>query len=407
MDKFCQALLSAQPPDFATLAAAWSRTLPLLNELAVTPQDAIWHAEGDVAIHTAMVLAEARSIAAAEALADDGKLTLLLSAVLHDIGKPLTTRTRVINDVERIVSPRHAEAGRSWLALRLQELGLPTHVESGVITLTGFHHHPRRLVQDDAPAAAWRRLARQCPLRLVYHLEQADLRGRHCPDLPEQLEMIELFRLRCEELGLWAGGDPWGEWATAMEDAFRDRSGAFRRHALHAGIRAAEEGVIQSVEEAIARAWSLRDPAPDLTVLCGPSGSGKSHWIATHRAGATVISLDELRQEIAGKRSDQTMNGQILQAAKERLKAALRGGGSIVWDATSLRAEMRSWVLQLGFDYGAHVTLVALQTPLSTLHSRNRKREHPIPISVLERQLETLEWPTASEAHELVVVRGG
>lgn len=405
MDKLCQMLAGSPPPDFAALAAGWSRALPLLSELASTPQDAEWHGEGDVATHCAMVLQEARAIAAAENFSPDDTLTLLVAAVLHDIGKPRTTKTREINGRQRIVSPRHAEEGRSWLALRLPELGLPQPIESRVLALTGFHHQPRRLVQDDAAPAAWRRLARHCPMRLVYHLEQADLRGRICPDLPEQLEIMDFFRLRCEELGLWQDGDPWGDWAPAIESAFPSRSSAFRRHALHAGIRDAEQGLIHSVEEAIARAHSLRDPAPELTVLCGPSGSGKSHWIATHRPEAQVISLDELRAEIAGRRSDQTMNGHVLQAAKERLKAALRRGGSIVWDATSLRAEMRGWVLKLGFDYGAHVTLVALQTPVSVLHSRNRKREHPIPAAVLDRQIDTLEWPVASEAHDVVIAR--
>jgi len=330
---------------------------PLLGELASTPQDAEWHGEGDVATHGVMVLQEARTIAAAENLPPDDTLTLLMAAVLHDIGKPRTTKTREVAGRLRIVSPRHAEEGRSWLALRLPELGLPQSIESRVLALTGFHHQPRRLVQDDAAPAAWRRLARQCPVRLVYHLEQADLRGRICPDLPQQLEIMELFRLRCEELGLWQDGDPWQDWARAIESAFARRTAAFRRHALHAGIRDAEEGLIHSVEEAIARAHSLRDPAPELTVLCGPSGAGKSRWIAARRPGSRVISLDELRAEIAGKRSDQTMNGQVLQAARERLKAALRHGGSVVWDATSLRAEMRGWVLRLGFDCGAHVTL--------------------------------------------------
>ncbi len=405
MDKLCQALIGTQPPDFAALVAGWSRALPLLSELASTPQDAEWHGEGDVATHCEMVLQEARNIAAVENLSPEDTLALLMAAVLHDIGKVRTTKAREINGRQRIVSLRHAEVGRSWLALRVPELGLAQHIESRVLALTGFHHQPRRLVQDDAAPSAWRRLARQCPVRLVYYLEHADLRGRICPDLPEQLEIMELFRLRCEELGLWQDGDPWKDWASAIESVFAMRSAAFRRHALHAGIRDAEQGLINCVEEAIARAHCLRDPAPELTVLCGPSGSGKSHWIATHRADAHVVSLDELRVQIAGKRSDQTMNGQVLQAARERLKAALRRGGSIVWDATSLRAEMRGWVLQLGFDYGAHVTLVAMQTPVSALHSRNRKREHPIPAAVLERQIDTLEWPIACEAHEVVIVR--
>lgn len=73
---------------------------------------------------------------------------------------------------------------------------------------------------------------------------------------------------------------------------------------------------------------------------------------------------------------------------------------------TSLRRDMRAWVVQLGLDYGARVSIVALPTPVSLLMTRNRKREHPVPSAVLQRQLDSMEWPTPDEAHELVVVRG-
>jgi predicted kinase len=252
----------------------------------------------------------------------------------------------------------------------------------------------------------------------LYWLEQADLRGRACPDLGEQLEIIELFRLRCEELGIWDSSNssnegtppygsypshqPWADWRLAIEQTFAARPPAFQTHAFHAAVRDAEEGTIQSVEEAIARAYQLQDPAPQLTMLWGPAGSGKSEWITRHARDAAIVSLDDLRQQIAGKRADQSMNGQVIQAAKEQLKSHLRRQGHIIWDATNLRRELRSAILQLGFDYGAHVRIIALKTPLPTLLSRNKKRLHPIPESVLLRQCETLEWPDAEEAHEVV-----
>ncbi len=97
------------------------------------------------------------------------------------------------------------------------------------------------------------------------------------------------------------------------------------------------------------------------------------------------------------------MNGQVQQAAKERLKQLLRRPGTIVWDATNLRQDLRAPLIQLGFDYGARVSIVALKTPVPTLEARNRKRQHPIPAAMLMRQLEKLEWPEINEAHGIVV----
>jgi predicted kinase len=406
MNKLCEAMLTGAQPSFTVLRETWAALFPLFEELQSTPQDAEWHGEGNVAVHTEMVLHAVRNeIAASPELSAQERLVLQLAAFFHYIGKPLTTKTKVIEGRERIVSPQHAAVGRNYLCLRLAALQLPYELEEQVLACVALHHHPRRLVQDDAREALWRQLARECPPHLLYHLERADLRGRLCPDLPEQLEIIDMFRLRCEELGLWHGGDAWGEWHAAIADAFANRSAEFIHFAQRCARRDAEAGLIQSVEEAIARSYGLRDPVPVLTVLWGPSGSGKSHWVEANRGNATVISLDDIREEIGNARSDQTKNGQVLQAAKTRLKAALnpKQPQNAIWDATNIRRDFRAPALQLGFDYGMLVRLVCLRTPLAQLQQRNKKRPHPVPESVLQRQIQTLEWPGLDEAHEVLI----
>ena len=406
MNKICQAMMAGHFPPWAEIQASWQTMFPLFAQMEATPQDPIWHGEGNVDIHTGLVLGEVRRLLLElPELAAEEKLTMQLAAIFHDIGKPLTTKTRDIQGTDRIISPRHAEAGRNYQCLRLTALGLPEKIESTVLAMVALHHHPRRLVQDDAAPALWRQLARQCPPALLYWLGIADLRGRICPDLEAQLELMDLFRLRCGELGLWDGGDPWGDWRSAIRAAFPNRTSGFQNHAIHHTIRDAESGLIQSVEEGIARAWQLKDPAPHLILLWGPSGSGKSEWIAKNAGESQVISLDAIREEIAGKREDQSMNGQVFQAAKDRLKFHLRRPGTVIWDATNLRHDLRAPLLQLGFDYGAYVTIVILKTSICTLESRNRKRLTPVPASVLARQLEMLEWPEISEAHELLECR--
>jgi putative nucleotidyltransferase with HDIG domain len=403
MNKLCQKLRNGEI-DWPDLSDSWAKTFPLLAELSGTPQDPIWHAEGDVFRHTGMVLREALKIIETPGrFTEMESLTLVIAAVFHDIGKPLTTKSREIEGRLRIISPRHAEAGRNYLCLRIRELDLPKEVEKTVLDLVGLHHEPRRLVQDDAPIGKWRQLARQCPPPLLYWLEYADLRGRICPDLEEQLEIMELFRLRCEEIGIWECWDPWKEWRETIEGTFASRSPEFRRHAFQAAISDAEAGLILSIEEGVARAWQLREPPTELILLWGPSGAGKSSWIERHASDARVISLDEIRQEIAGKRADQSMNGQVMQAAKERLKRYLRHPGQVIWDATNLRRDMRAPLVQLGRDYGARVSIVALTNTIDKLKRNNRRRETAVPDSVQFRQIETLEWPTVDEAHEILI----
>lgn len=112
------------------------------------------------------------------------------------------------------------------------------------------------------------------------------------------------------------------------------------------------------------------------------------------------MSLDEIREEITGRRDDQSKNGQVMQLAKERLREELRKpNGRVVWEATSLRSDFRSMVLGLGYDYHAATRLVCFPCDPDELLSRNRSRKHAIPTSVLQKQLDSLEWPEACEAH--------
>ena len=138
----------------------YGRLLPLLHKLESTPQDAEWHAEGNVAIHTQMVMDQV----AQESLSDkpDRVRTLTLAAAFHDIAKPLTTREREINGRTRVVSPRHAQVGRSYLALHSSSIEIP--YLNDVLALVGHHHDVRKLVMDDLGRGHYARLSRLCPM---------------------------------------------------------------------------------------------------------------------------------------------------------------------------------------------------------------------------------------------------
>jgi hypothetical protein len=99
---------------------------PLLKLYKSTPQDPQWHAEGNVHIHTGMVLEETYRILATEAkhLNRERRLSLILGALFHDITKPLTTKQQEIQGLMRTVAPKHESKGRSYLSLKLIAMGL-------------------------------------------------------------------------------------------------------------------------------------------------------------------------------------------------------------------------------------------------------------------------------------------
>ncbi|GGK35789.1 HDIG domain-containing protein [Deinococcus malanensis] len=391
-------------PDFVTVAEQLRDTLPLLTELKTTPQDAEWHAEGDVGTHTHLVLQEAYDIADREGLMPDERFVLVLAAALHDLGKALTTRrAEDRNGQARIISPRHADRGRSYLAYRLPELALPYPLIQQVMALVGHHHDLSRTLSAGTEPA-YRRLARQVGLRTLYLLEVADIRGRVAPDRESKLEDLELFRLGAEEYGLWNGSDPYGPWRELIDAELAAFSAGYRDLVFGQGVMDYEAGLIQTPHEAIARAYPARAGFPQLVVTCGPSGAGKSSWVAEHCPDHAVVSLDLLRDQLSGKRADQSVNGRVLQAAKEQLKTSLRARRPVVWDATNTRRDFRNVPLGLGLDYGALTTLVVFQPPLHSIFERNPTRVHAVPASVVASQVANAEFPYVVEAHRTVTL---
>ncbi len=155
------------------------RYFPELANLVGVPQDARWHPEGDVWVHTLMVVDEAAR------LRDGGPhdWVLMLAALLHDVGKPSTTRVTP----ETITSRGHEAAGDDIAAAFLQRLCAPNEVRQAVGVLVRHHLAPALLPQGKAGSRAYRRLIRELraknvePLTLL-KLGQADQWGRTTPD---------------------------------------------------------------------------------------------------------------------------------------------------------------------------------------------------------------------------------
>lgn len=380
--------------------------IPLLHQLENTPQDEEWHAEGNVRVHTGMVLQElfTHLDRTQDSYSPEQKLSLVLGALLHDIAKPLTTRQRELDGRERIVAPRHASRGCSYLAYKLPGLGLPYEVIHQVMRLVALHHEPKFLVIKDRAAGSYLSLASQVDSRLLAALAYADMRGRTCPDKQKQIEYIDFFKMFCQEYGVWGKNRILEEWSQSIREALPDFPIDFVEYTISKGFRDFCAGRIFSPEEAISRTYDLREGYPRVVLMCGPSGSGKSTWCEEHFPGYELISLDLIREEVCKSRSDQSSNQKVVQIARERLRVCLREKKNVLWDATSLRRDFRSQVLSLSTDYRAHTTLVVFQLPEEQLFQRNKAREHAVPENVLAKQLQSMEWPDEREAHRTMFI---
>jgi len=180
--EFEKLLLQAARPSIGfTLARELGvihQLLPELEKLYDCPQDPEWHPEGDVWTHTLMVIDQAREL---NADLDRPRLaTVMLGAVCHDLGKPVTTAT--IDG--RVRSPNHEAMGVEPATRILNRLNVNTldgfDVRAQVLGLVAEHLRPMAFfkARDTVTDGAFRRLAQKVDLELLTRFARADCNGR-------------------------------------------------------------------------------------------------------------------------------------------------------------------------------------------------------------------------------------
>jgi tRNA nucleotidyltransferase (CCA-adding enzyme) len=154
------------------------KLLPEMHALIGCPQEPEWHPEGDVWIHTLMVIDEARR--SNGDLDRPRRAAVMLGALCHDLGKPATTA--VIDG--RIRSLGHEEAGVEPATCLLDRLNVHSldgfDVRTQVLGMTAHHLKPGAFykVRDEVTDGAFRRLAQKVDMELLARLAKADCLGR-------------------------------------------------------------------------------------------------------------------------------------------------------------------------------------------------------------------------------------
>lgn len=166
---------------------------PELEAMDGCEQEPEWHPEGDVWVHTLMVVDEATLFRTGDR---ENDLILMFGALCHDLGKPSTTQKMD----GRVRSLEHESAGAAPTSAFLGRLkGIPDRVIEAVIALVKTHLTPAHWQKGAAGPAAYRRLARKLEkagtnLEMLEKVARADHFGRTTPDaLAKEFPAGELF----------------------------------------------------------------------------------------------------------------------------------------------------------------------------------------------------------------------
>ena len=155
-------------------------------------QDEHWHPEGDVLVHTLLVVDEAARLARERKLSAQDKLILMFAALCHDLGKPLTTVTDARG---KLISPNHGQAGIKPSVSFLQSIGVPRRLMQHVTPLV--KEHVAHFSGEVTPRAVKRLAKRLAPsnIQMWEMLTEADACGRNpAPRSRPALAWLELAK---------------------------------------------------------------------------------------------------------------------------------------------------------------------------------------------------------------------
>ncbi len=177
-------LLSGRPSigfELALELGVIDALFPEMKALVGCPQEPEWHPEGDVWVHTLMVIDQART--RIDDLPRPQQIAIMLGAVCHDLGKPATTA--LVDG--RIRSIDHEAQGVAPAAALLDRLNVHSFdgydVRRDVLGMVAHHLKPLEFwkTRDQVGDGAFRRLAAKVDLELLARIAKSDCLGRTGP----------------------------------------------------------------------------------------------------------------------------------------------------------------------------------------------------------------------------------
>ena len=343
-----------------------------IRDMKDVPQDPIHHAEGDVQIHTRMVVQELLNLPEFLNLHSQNKSILFAAALLHDVEKRSTTK----EEEGRIISPGHAKRGEyTARSILYKDLKAPFYIREQVCKLVRHHGLPIWFDDKSDPIHSLISASQEVSMENLHILSKADMLGRICADQDEMIYRVDFFKEMCIVNECYN-----------TERIFPNSLARFKY--------LSEAGYIDYVP--------FDDTKFRVIMMVGLPGSGKDTIIKKHYSDLPIVSLDDIRRSKKIDPTDKKGNGQVVQEGKERARELMRKKQSFVWNATNITKDMRQQLISLFLSYGARVDIAYVESPYDVMMKQNMEREHQVPSSVIDRLLNKLEVPIVSECHEVI-----
>ena len=229
-------------------------------------QDAIWHAEGDVFIHTKMVAEALVSHPDFQELPEQDKHIMFAVAMLHDVEKRSTTEREEIDGEIRVTARGHAKKGEKTARLILyKDIPTPFFIREHICKLVRHHGLPIWAIEKENPQYEVVSVSVKLDTEMLAMFAEADIHGRIADDSEEMLMRVEMFKELCKENECF--GEP---------RCFN--SNKAQRH------------YFQKMGESFIEYEPFEEPKFTATIMCALPGAGKDTYIKNFQPPSSYIS---------------------------------------------------------------------------------------------------------------------
>ena len=345
-----------------------------IQDMQHVPQDKKYHAEGNVAIHTKMVLEELYKIDEFHSLNDQDKEILIAAVLLHDVEKRSTTE---IDDAGNISSPGHAKKGeKTTRNILFYDIPTPFVIREQIAKLVRYHGLPLWFHEKPDIEKAIINASLQLDTKLLILLAKADVLGRICSDKNELLDRIAYFEAYCNELECLGKARAFPS-KLSMLNYFKKEDASYLYEPYN-------------------------NTGSTVYIMSALPGMGKDFYINKYLKDIPVVSLDDIRRANKIAPTDKVGNGRAIQLAKEQAKIYLRNKNNFVWNATNITKQMRTQLIDLMLTYNAYVKIIYVEKDYKNWWKQNKDRAYALPENVLHSLFSKLEIPELNEAHEVI-----
>ena len=155
---------------------------------------------------------------------------------------------------------------------------------------------------------------------------------------------------------------------------------------------------------------------PNLYVMVGLPGSGKSYWAnklyidneQLHEP-TVILSSDAYRKKLYGDESDQTHNNEVFCELYHDMRKYLLDGKSVIFDATNttLKARRRIFNEIHGIENINYIIAYVICPPIEKCYEQNNMRERRVQNYVIDKFHRSFQFPQKFEGFDMIWVNDG